>query len=57
VILNYLLNDGNIAMVPFYAFGSDKNSDWFRLSVGTCKTEDIPEILSHFHRILEKVKK
>jgi len=56
-ILNYLLNDGNIAMVPFYAFGSDKNSDWFRLSVGTCKKEDIPEILSRFHRILEKVKK
>lgn len=56
-ILNYLLNDGNIALVPFYAFGSDKNSDWFRLSVGTCKKEDIPEILSRFHKILEQVKK
>ncbi len=56
-ILKYLLEEGHIAMVPFYAFGSDKNSEWFRLSVGTCKKEDIPEVLSRLHRLLENVKK
>jgi aspartate aminotransferase len=56
-ILYFLLNEANIALVPFYAFGSDKESEWFRLSVGTCSKQDIPEILSRFHRVLEKVKK
>lgn len=55
-ILKYLLEEANIALVPFYAFGSDKKSEWFRLSVGTCKKEDIPEILSRLHKILEVVK-
>lgn len=55
-ILKYLLEKGNVAIVPFYAFGSDKNSEWFRLSVGTCKKEDISEILSRFHRLLENIK-
>lgn len=56
-ILKYLLEQANVALVPFYAFGSNKESEWFRLSVGTCKKEDIPEILNRFHRILEKLKK
>lgn len=55
-ILKYLLEEANVALVPFYAFGSNKESEWFRLSVGTCHEKDIPEILSRFHRILENVK-
>lgn len=55
-ILKYLLEDANVALVPFYAFGSNKDSEWFRLSVGTCKKEDIPEILSRLHKVLEGVK-
>lgn len=56
-ILKYLLEAANVALVPFYAFGSTKDSEWFRLSVGTCTKEDIPEIINRFHRILENVKK
>lgn len=56
-ILKYLLEKANVALVPFYAFGSHKDSEWFRLSVGTCKKEDIPEILNRFYRILENVKR
>ena len=37
----FLLNDAKIALVPFYAFGSDKESPWFRLSVGTCSMDDV----------------
>ncbi|RME16611.1 MAG: aminotransferase class I/II-fold pyridoxal phosphate-dependent enzyme [Bacteroidetes bacterium] len=56
-ILKYLLEKANVALVPFYAFGSNKDSEWFRLSVGTCAKEDIPEIIHRFHRVLESVKK
>lgn len=55
-ILKYLLNSANVALVPFYAFGSNKNSEWFRLSVGTCKKEEISDILNRIHRTLEKIK-
>ena len=38
------LNEAKLAVVPFYAFGAAKNSPWYRLSVGTCKKEEIPEM-------------
>lgn len=38
---SYLLNEAGIAMVPFYAFGASKDLPWYRLSIGTCKNEDI----------------
>lgn len=37
----FLLHEAKIALVPFYAFGSDRESPWFRLSVGTCSMEDV----------------
>jgi aspartate aminotransferase len=43
-VTNFLLSEAKLAMVPFYAFGTDKESTWFRLSVGTAKMEDIEEI-------------
>jgi aspartate aminotransferase len=44
-VTEYILNEGKIAIVPFNCFGADKNSNWYRLSVGTCKTEEIDEML------------
>ncbi len=41
----YLLNTAKVAIVPFYAFGADAESTWYRISVGTCLVEDIPAIL------------
>ena len=41
----YILNEAKIAVVPFYAFGASKNSNWYRLSVGTCKAEEIDGML------------
>lgn len=37
----YILDVAAIAIVPFYAFGAPESSSWFRLSVGTCKKEEI----------------
>jgi aspartate aminotransferase len=39
-VLGYILEEGKIALVPFYAFGASKDSPWFRLSVGTCSMEE-----------------
>ena len=52
----YLLNDAGIALVPFYAFGSEKESPWFRLSVGTCSMEDVNGTISSLERALGELK-
>ena len=51
----YLLSNAKLAIVPFYAFGAEKNSPWYRLSVGTCKLNDIPLFLQHVKEALEKL--
>lgn len=54
-VTEYILNEAKLAVVPFYAFGAPKNSNWYRLSVGTCKKEEIPEMLSTLKEALEKL--
>jgi aspartate aminotransferase len=49
----YLLEHASLAIVPFSAFGSDKESEWYRLSVGTCKMEDIPDMLGKLKEALD----
>ncbi len=44
-VTSYLLQYASLAVVPFYAFGASKSSAWYRLSVGTCRKEDIDEML------------
>ncbi len=55
-VTEYLLNEAKLAIVPFYAFGADKNSAWYRLSVGTCKKEEIDEMLEKLRSALAKLK-
>ena len=54
-VTRYLLNEAKIALVPFYAFGTSEKSNWYRLSVGTCKTEDIDSIISGVRTALKKL--
>ena len=54
-ITKYLLNEASIAIVPFYAFGVSENSNWFRLSVGTLKEEDIYSILIDVKLAIDKL--
>jgi aspartate aminotransferase len=54
-VTEYILNEAKIAVVPFYCFGADKNSNWYRLSVGTCKTEEIDEMLLSLKQALAKL--
>ncbi len=51
----YLLNEAKLAIVPFYAFGADRSSPWYRLSVGTCKVEEIPAMIDQLRKALGKL--
>ena len=52
----YLLSEAKLAVVPFYAFGAEDTSPWYRLSVGTCKKEEIDEMLQKLREALQKLK-
>ena len=54
-VTSYLLQEASLAVVPFYAFGASRNSTWYRLSVGTCKKEEINEMLSKLSNALKKL--
>ena len=52
-VTSYLLQYASLAVVPFYAFGASKDSPWYRLSVGTCKKEEINEMLGKLEQALK----
>ena len=52
----YLIKEAKIALVPFSAFGSDGNMNWFRASVGGCSHSDIESMLPRLKAALEKLK-
>jgi aspartate aminotransferase len=54
-VTSYLLDVASLAVVPFSAFGASKNSPWYRLSVGTCRLEEIPEMLGKLRAAMEKL--
>lgn len=49
----YLLDAAGLAIVPFYAFGASPDSTWYRLSVGTCVLDEIPEMLAKLRQVLQ----
>jgi aspartate aminotransferase len=55
-VTQYLLDEAKLAIVPFYAFGASKNSPWYRLSVGTCRKEEIPDFLVKLKEAMSKLK-
>ena len=52
----YLIKEAKIALVPFSAFGSDGNMNWFRASVGGCSLHDIQDMIPRLKAALEKLK-
>jgi aspartate aminotransferase len=51
----YLLNEAKLAVVPFSAFGASADSSWYRLSVGTCRKEEIPEVFQKLKGALQRL--
>lgn len=52
----YLLDEAKIAIVPFNAFGSSKDSTWYRLSVGTAVLSEIDGLFVQLKAALSKLK-
>lgn len=54
-VTSYILSEAKLAVVPFYAFGAERSSNWYRLSVGTCKINEINEMLTMLKNALNKL--
>ena len=52
----YLISEAKIGMVPFSAFGTGTDVNWFRASVGGCSLADIEEILPRLKSDLQKLR-
>ncbi len=56
-VTEYILNEAGLALVPFNYFGADAENSWYRLSVGTCRKEEINDMLKALRSALEKTEK
>jgi aspartate aminotransferase len=54
-VTKYILDEAKVAVVPFSAFGASENSSWYRLSVGTCKIEDVGAAIESLRSALKKL--
>jgi len=55
-VTSYILGEAKLAVVPFSAFGAGSKSSWYRLSVGTSKKEEIPEMFGKLEEALSRLK-
>jgi aspartate aminotransferase len=53
-VTNYLIDEAGMALVPFPIFGTG-DSPWYRLSVGTCKREEVQLALDKLALALQKL--
>lgn len=51
-VTQYLLSEAGLAIVPFHCFGADRESPWYRISVGTCKLEELADVFSKLENAL-----
>jgi len=54
-VTSFILNEAGFAVVPFFAFGSPRESAWYRLSVGTSKLDEIPSIFEKLRTALKQL--
>lgn len=54
-VTSYILDQAGLAVVPFSAFGASKDSEWYRLSIGTCKKEEIDGMIDKLRSALKKL--
>jgi len=54
-VSDYLLNAAKLAVVPFASFGADKESPWYRMSIGTCKLDEVNEMFAALEQALSEL--
>jgi aspartate aminotransferase len=55
-VTDYILNEAKLALVPFGIFGAGKENNWYRLSVGTCRKQDIETVIAKLREALQKIR-
>jgi aspartate aminotransferase len=51
----YLIKEAKVAFVPFSAFGTGEDINWFRASVGACTLQDIEQMIPRIKEALSKL--
>ncbi len=51
----YILDEAKVGLVPFSYFGASEDSPWYRLSVGTCRLQEVEAIISNLRSALGKL--
>lgn len=51
----FLIRTANVGLVPFYAFGAQRNDPWCRISVGTLRMDEVPMIFANLRKALALV--
>ncbi|MGB0423162.1 MAG: aminotransferase class I/II-fold pyridoxal phosphate-dependent enzyme, partial [Flavobacteriales bacterium] len=54
-ITEFLLKEAGLALVPFYAFGAERTSTWYRLSVGTAQENHPEEVMQNLRTAFQKL--
>jgi len=54
-VTEYILSEAKLALVPFGAFGAGRNSNWYRISVGCAKKQEIETMLEKLKAALKKL--
>jgi aspartate aminotransferase len=52
----YLIKEAKVAFVPFSAFGTDEDVNWFRASVGATTLQDIQQMIPRIKEALSRLK-
>jgi aspartate aminotransferase len=55
-VTEYVLNKAKLALVPFGYFGASRQSNWYRISVGCCKKEEIEAVIAGLRAALSELK-
>ena len=54
-VTSYILREAKLAVVPFYCFGASDHSPWYRLSVGTCRLDEIEPVFQQLEKAMAKL--
>ncbi|MBS1589878.1 MAG: pyridoxal phosphate-dependent aminotransferase [Bacteroidetes bacterium] len=54
-VTTFLLTEAKLAIVPFTCFGANEEAPWYRVSVGTCKLEDLENMFEGLENALKKL--
>ncbi len=49
----YLIQQAGVGIIPFFAFGTGRDNDWFRVSVGTSRMDMVPGVLDGIRKAID----